>query len=214
MTYVVKISTLNINGIVSKTRIGMLEDFLRRQDIDLALLQEVTRADLTTFRRYTAHTNTGTDRRGMVILVKEELVLSDIRCIPSGRGMAASYNGIWIINLYAPSGAEKRNAQETFYNTEITSLLPSTEKEMIVAGDFNCVLLSTDTTRRGNYSRALDSLTKGLNLKDVWKTSHMRPTFTHYTPTGASRLDRIYVTENLRKKKKEWRRWWPHSQTI
>jgi exonuclease III len=59
MPWVVKIATMNINGIVSKTRIGMLEDFLRRQDIDLALLQEVTRADLTTCRRYTAHTNTG-----------------------------------------------------------------------------------------------------------------------------------------------------------
>jgi exonuclease III len=54
----VKIATLNIFGIVYNTPIGMLEDFLRRQDIDLALLQEVTRADLTTFRRYTAHTNT------------------------------------------------------------------------------------------------------------------------------------------------------------
>jgi exonuclease III len=101
MQHVIKIATLNINGISSKTRIGMLEDFLR-QDIDFALLQEVTRADLTTPRRYTAHTNTGTDRKGTAILAKEELVLSDIKRIPLGRGIAATYNGIRIINLYAP----------------------------------------------------------------------------------------------------------------
>jgi len=71
---------------------GMLENFLRNQDFDFSLLQEVTRADLTTFRRYTAHTNPGTDRRGTAILAKEELVLTDIRRIPSGRGIAATYN--------------------------------------------------------------------------------------------------------------------------
>jgi len=202
MQYVVKIATLNINGITSKTRIGMLGDFLRRQDIDFALLQEVTRADLTTLRRYTAHTNIGTGRRRTAILAKEELVLSDIRRIPSGRGIAATYNGIRIINVYAPSGAEKRNARESFYDTEITSLLLSTDTEMIIAGDFNCVLSSADTTGRGNYSRALDTLTKGLGLKDAWESPHTRPTYTHYTSTGASRLDGIYVTENLRKNKK------------
>ena len=168
----VKIATSNINGIKSKTRMGMLEDFLRRQDIDFALLQEVTCADLTTFRRYTAHTNPGTDRRRTAILVKEELVLSDIRRIPSGRGIAATHNGTRITNLYAPSGAEKRNARESFYNTEITSLLPSTDTEMIVAGDFNCMLSPADTTGRENYSRALDTLTKGLGLKDVSEIPH------------------------------------------
>jgi hypothetical protein len=73
---------------------------------------------------------------------------------------------------------------------------------MIIAGDFNCVLSSADTTGRGNYSTALDILTKGLGLKDVWESPQTRPTYTHYTSMGASRLDRIYVTENLRKNKK------------
>jgi len=51
MQYTIKIATLNINGLASNIRLGMLEDFLKRQDIDLALLQEVTHADLTTFRK-------------------------------------------------------------------------------------------------------------------------------------------------------------------
>jgi exonuclease III len=158
MQHVIKVATLNINGIVTKTRIVILEDVFRRQVIDLALLQEVTRGGLTTLLRYTAHTNIRTERRGTAFLAKHGLVLSDIRRIPSGRGIAATYNGMRIINLYVPSTAEKRKEREIFYNTEISPLLPSTHTEMLIAGDFNYVLASSDTTGRGNYSRAFDAL--------------------------------------------------------
>jgi len=32
---VLKIATLNINGLISRTRMNMLDDFLRRQDLDI-----------------------------------------------------------------------------------------------------------------------------------------------------------------------------------
>jgi hypothetical protein len=41
---------------------SMLRDFLKRQDIDVALLQEVTHTDFTTIRDYTATVNEGTDK--------------------------------------------------------------------------------------------------------------------------------------------------------
>jgi exonuclease III len=65
-----KIATLNIKGIASNIRIGMLEDFLKRQDIDFVLLQEVTHAKLNTFRRYTAYVNVRTCGRGNAIVTK------------------------------------------------------------------------------------------------------------------------------------------------
>ena len=49
----------------------MLEDYLRQQDIDIVLLQEVTQTKITTFRRYNAHVNVGTENRGTAILAKE-----------------------------------------------------------------------------------------------------------------------------------------------
>ena len=82
----------------------MTEDFLKQQDTDFALLQEVTHSNLTTYRRYTAHVNFGTDKRGITILAKEVIALTDIKHITSGRGIAVHYNGIRIINIYAPSG--------------------------------------------------------------------------------------------------------------
>jgi len=42
MQYTYRIITLNINGIENKTRLRMLEEFIQRHDIDIALLQEVT----------------------------------------------------------------------------------------------------------------------------------------------------------------------------
>jgi exonuclease III len=188
MLYTYKIATLNINGIVSNTRIGMLEDFLKRQDFDIALLQEVTHANFTTIRRYTAYVNERTVR-----------TLHNHKRLPSGRGISAMYKGIWILNICASSGVEKRRERETFYNRNITFLLPPTPKDMILAGDFNCVISTADCTRQINFSQALVILIQGLDLHDVWETSSSWPIYTYYTTAGASRIDRIYVTESLRR---------------
>jgi hypothetical protein len=42
MTDIYKFATMNINGLASQTRLQMLEEFLRRQEIYLAFLEEVT----------------------------------------------------------------------------------------------------------------------------------------------------------------------------
>ena len=71
MPHIHKVATLNINGLASPTRLGMLEEFLRKQEIDLAFLQEVTHTHLNTIEGYTAHMNVGTERRETAILAKE-----------------------------------------------------------------------------------------------------------------------------------------------
>ena len=114
MPHTYKIATLNINGIATYTKMSMLADFLKRQDIDIALVQEVTHNEFTNIHEYNAIVNEGTDKRGTAILVKTGLQIQDIKRMPSGRGIAAMFQGIWIINIYAPSGAEKRVEREYF----------------------------------------------------------------------------------------------------
>jgi len=46
------VATLNINGVASGTLLGMLEEFLWKQDIDLALLQEVTNPHLLCIHKW------------------------------------------------------------------------------------------------------------------------------------------------------------------
>jgi exonuclease III len=81
--------SLFINGITNQTRTKMLEEFLGAQDIDIALLQEVTCPHLDLTHRYTQHINVGTEKRGTAILVKDGIMLTEIRCLPSGRGITA-----------------------------------------------------------------------------------------------------------------------------
>ena len=50
MRYTYRIITLNINGIENQTRLRLLEEFIKRHDIDIALLQEVTDEEKLTCR--------------------------------------------------------------------------------------------------------------------------------------------------------------------
>jgi exonuclease III len=127
--------------------------------------------------------------------------LHRLQRLPSGRGIAAYYNNTCIINLNAPPGTANRAEREAFFNTELIDLIPHTPTDLIMAGDFNCVLSNLDCTGHRNSSRTLERLIQGLGLVDVWGASVNRQTYTHYAHTGAARLDRIYVTEDLRRQK-------------
>ena len=194
MSHIHKVATLNINGLATPTRPGMLEDFLRKQEIDLAFLQEVTHTHthththLDTIQGYTAHMNVGTERRGTAILAKEGITLTNVKRLPSGTGIATMYEGLWLVNVYAPSWTARRQDRETFYNSDLPYLLPYSRTDMILAGDFNCVLADSDSTGRRNYSRALASVVHGFNLTDAWEATPPRKVYTHYTPTGALEL--------------------------
>ena len=85
----------------------MLGAFLKLHDIGVALLQEVTHSAFTVIQDNIG-VNEGIEKRGTAILTKVGLPPQHIKRIPSGRGIVAAIKGIWIIHIYAPSGAEKR----------------------------------------------------------------------------------------------------------
>jgi len=60
------------------------------------------------------HLNIGTDRRVTAIVAKDGLAFSNIQRLPLGRGISASFRGILAVNIYVPSGAEKRQEREAF----------------------------------------------------------------------------------------------------
>jgi len=179
MKQIYKVASLNINGIAHPTRIRMLEKFLWQQDIDIALLQEVTNRAIENIRSYTKHINIGTDQRGTAILVKDGIQIRHIKRLPTGRGIAGVLEGIYLINICAPSGAEKKSERETFFNKDILPLLPNTRTEILLAGDFSCVMTQAGTTEHTTHSKALDILIKGLNLKDTWNMTTTRHGYTH-----------------------------------
>jgi exonuclease III len=197
MNNIYKIMTLNINRIAHPARLDLLGNLLRRQEIDIALLQEVTTDRINSFPNHTAYVNIGTDLSGTAILTRAGILLTDVKRLPNGRGMAGLFQKTWIVNIYAPLGTEKREEREHFYATEIVSLLPLTRSTLILAGDFNCILRQSDATGRKNFSRTLDELVRGLRLHDVYENTRTNLPFTHYTLSGATRIDRMYVSADI-----------------
>ena len=173
----------------------MLGEFILEYDADFVLLQEVTNVNTINVRGYQTVENIGTTERWTAILSKVDLQLRRIKRLPSGRGIATYFDNTSLINFYAPSGAAHRAEREAFFNTEILDMIPHTPTDTILAGDFNCVIPSVDCTGHCNRSRALERLIQGLGLVDIWEATADRQVFTHYTSTGAARLDMIYVTK-------------------
>ena len=68
-----KIATLNINGLASRTKVEMLEDFLRRQEIDILFLQEVAHSTIDILRGYKTYNNVRTAGRGTAMVTRNEI---------------------------------------------------------------------------------------------------------------------------------------------
>ena len=134
------------------------------------------------------------------MVTRNKVTITDITRLPSGRGIAVEYRGIWLVNVYIPSGTAKRQEREPFYNSELTYLLRASPSNMIV-GDFISELNQTDSTGHFNYSKALNRLDRGFQLQNMWRADPSRNVFTHYSPMGASRIDRIYTAKELSDKK-------------
>ena len=97
---------------------------------------------------------------------------------------------------------EEEREREDFFNVDVPLLIPPDDTEMILAGDFNCVLAHEDCTWQRNYSWMLERIVHGLGIIDMGVAPPTQTIYTHFTSTDASRINRIYVTRNLRTKQR------------
>jgi exonuclease III len=199
--YVITLASLNINAITSRTRVGMLTEFLRRHDIDILFMQEVTSLEPLNIPGYAAHHNIGASTRGTAILARSGILLKKITRVPSGRAIAAMYHNTLLINVYAPSATAQRLDRENLFNAELPHLLRPNCTRTIIGGNFNSVLQPADTTGHFNTSRALKEIVSGLALQDTWEQNPSQPMYTYHSSHGATRLDRLYMSADLLKHK-------------
>jgi exonuclease III len=142
---VLTLATININGFTAPTRVGMFTNFLRRHDIDIPFVQEVTNTEVLHIRGHETQKN-GASIRGTAILAKHGLHLENIASLPSERAIATVYQGNHLINIYAPSGTTMRKDREQFFNADLPFLFRTDIKHMILGGDFNYVLHPADVS--------------------------------------------------------------------
>jgi len=112
----------------------MLDDFLHRNDVDIAVLQEVTNGDRLVVKGYQSIVKVGTLGHGTAILHKLHLQLHKPKRIPTGRGIAAYLGNICLVNIYVPSGTANSSDRVDFFNTDVVDLIPQSPTQLILWG--------------------------------------------------------------------------------
>ena len=76
------------------------------------------------------------------------------------------------------------------------SLIPNTDN-IILAGDWNCILTPTDSSRPENtpLSKTLKGLINNFRFRDILSARKSQPEYTYYHNEYAARLDRIYISK-------------------
>jgi exonuclease III len=135
MTTVIKLATLNINVITNRTRVGMLTEYIRRHDLGIVFLQEITDPEFPPMPGYDVYFNRGSHIRGTAIVARNDIMLRNINKLPSGRAIPAKCKGLYIVNIYSPPGTTKRTERENFYNTEVAERLQTVHGEIIIGAN-------------------------------------------------------------------------------
>ena len=109
-----------------------------------------------------------------------------------------------IINIYAPSGSEKKYERAEFFGQDVfRALRLNPDSLWVIGGDFNCVLKSIDIEGGVGFSQKichqLKNLVKSFDLHDVYRYKFAKKEeFTFFRSGKApSRLDRFYVSARL-----------------
>ena len=77
----------------TRTRLGMFEDYIRRNHFDIIFALEITDPDIVNLGGYVTHLNIGTTMHGTAIVVGSEILLTNVTTLPSGCAIAAEYRG-------------------------------------------------------------------------------------------------------------------------
>ena len=90
----------------------MLTEYIRRHALDIVFLQEVTDPEHLPMLGYIYYIES--DMPGTAIVARNDIALMNISKLPSGRTIAAECKGLYIVNIYVPSGTAKRTEREYF----------------------------------------------------------------------------------------------------
>ena len=190
-----------------------LRAMLELEWVDIVFLQEVRISDsqieaLLSGLDYKAKANIDPEnpsKPGTAMIWKVDLPFTWVGDVVTCRAQLAMLGSYPLVNLYAPSGSDKRGQRREFFGQEIFRILRSLGggQSPIIAGDFNCVLKPADIEDGIGFNTkncpALDDLVKAFALTDAFRKLHpSKKEFTFIRGNCAkSRLDRFYLPQNL-----------------
>ena len=205
------VATLNIRaqtGLnISKQK--QIEDFIKHNNIDILHCQEIE-VSASTFEE--CHficsgfeiltNNSPTNKYGTASIIRNDLVIQNIKLDTNGRAISFDIGNITFCNLYLHSGNDRvmRGNRESYLAENIPQLLVNAKYSGCISGDFNCIIEKRDATRNPDtkMSPGLKRLVKIFSMTDSFRQLFpSKHSFSRYYDSdrfgeGATRIDRTY----------------------
>ena len=188
-----RIRILSIN-IGLKSDLAGLLTLIAVHKLDLVIMQEVRITDEQLNHQLGNH-----GFKGMVNNDADDPVKPGTAIVPC-RVQHACLGAFSILNIYAPSGSDKKVERGFFFARDIFQAFTLGSSPWILGGDFNCVLDKMDIENGTGFNQKrcpqLSDLVSTKNMQDIFR--HMYPRtkeFTFFrTNCAPSRLDRFYIS--------------------
>ena len=205
------INFLSLNIGMSSSLAG-LTSLIPAYNLDIIFLQEVrlSREQMNHFLDglgFQAEVNIDPDHPstpGTAIAWKKTLPVTDVNPLVLCRVQVATLGPCMLLNIYAPSGSDKKHERNLLFGEDIFGALTlNHEAAWVVGGDFNCVLKSNDIEGGVGFNQkfcpSLKDLVNTASLTDVFRQKYPRSSeFTFFRAGRApSRLDRFYLSSGL-----------------
>ena len=188
------IFTLNVG--MSNTLAG-LPAFLAAENLDILFLQEIRMTSLeieAQLRGYSAYVNIDNDNPatpGTALVWRSHLPVVEAASLVPCRLQIATIGSYRLMNIYAPSGSNRKSEREEFYRLHVFNALQlDTDKPLICGGDYNAILSAIDVENGFGYGQkrsvALGDLVKVYNLSDTFRHCFPREkAYTFFRPNCA-----------------------------
>ena len=208
-----KLNFLSLNIGMSSTLAGLVT-IITNHKLDIIFLQEVRLTSeqlnlLLAKLGFEASVNIDLDnpsRPGTALVWRRTLPIRDVFTLVLCRAQLAVLGPYMLLNVYAPSGSDKKQERSEFFGQDIFRALRLSPGAMwIMRGDFNCVL-AIDVERGVGYKQkfcpALKDLVRTQGLCDIFREKlPRREEFTFFrTGKAPSRLDKFYICRSMAEK--------------
>ena len=203
------INFLSLNVGMSASLAG-LPVIIQAEQLDIIFLQEVRVTSeqiehlLRGFRAVVNIDESQPSKPGTAIVWRETIPISDVCPIVPCRLQVASLGSYKLLNIYAPSGSDRRHDRAVFFGQDVFQALQiDTQSQWVLGGDFNCVLEACDIEGGVGFAQkncpALKDLVQVGGFVDIFRAKFPRKyEYTFYRASCASsRLDRFYSSASL-----------------
>ena len=195
-----------------KSDLAGLPTLIQVHKLDIILLQEVRLSDdqvdlIVGKHGFKGKVNINADeplKPGTAIVWRSSLPVREVSTIVQCRVQCAFLGPYAFLNIYAPSGSDKKFERGSLFARDIFHALSlQAGSQWILGGDFNCVLKAVDIENGIGFTQKrcpqLADLVRGKNLHDAFR--HLHPNvreFTFFRANAApSRLDRFYLSHDI-----------------